>query len=323
MKKILSVHQPIVATYTSYGAIFSILPESALSWVMNNFIQIHYVYDWDIVTFDGHKLLMSNCPSIDYFNEEGNYCSEEAFSELKEKIIQSIDMDEYLYIYVDRFFVECSDFYQKYHMPHEIFIYGYDLTADIVYVGDNLRKGKFVFDTCSFYSILKAYCILQADIKFFKVIRKLRVCENTTCNLNINQIKYGLEVYLNSSETYTIVGEPSKMNYGIGIIDNIAEQILNNKGEDIDIRFFHLLYEHKLLMEMRVKYLIRWGRVDKEKINVKNFETIKGKAMILRNMVLKYNLSKRGRILSSIHSRLCEIKAMDVALLSALLDYIE
>ena len=72
MKKILSVRQPFVATYTSYGTIFSILPENALSWIMNNFIQIHYVYDWDMVTFDGHKLLMSNCPSIDYFNEEGN-----------------------------------------------------------------------------------------------------------------------------------------------------------------------------------------------------------------------------------------------------------
>ncbi len=323
MKKILPVHQPIVTTFTAYGAIFSILPESALPWIVNNFIQINYVYDWNVVTFDGHKLLMSNCPSIDYFNDEGDYYDEGSFSELKEKIIQSIDKDEYLYIYVDRFFVECSDYYQKYHMPHEIFVYGYDLSSDIVYVGDNLQKGKFVFDTCSFYSILKAYCVLQADFKFFKVIRKLRVCENNTCMLNINQIKYGLEVYLNSSETYTIVGESSKMNYGIKIIDDINKKILNNKGEDIDIRFFQLLYEHKLLMDMRVKFLINCGHIDQDKINVKKFEEIKDNAMILRNLVLKYNLSKKEGLLSSIHSRLCEIKAMDILLLSALLDYIE
>ena len=74
---------------------------------------------------------------------------------------------------------------------------------------------------------------------------------------------------------------------------------------------------------MRVKHLIRWGRVDKEKINIKNFEEIKGKAMILRNMVLKYNLSKRGEIISSIYRKLFEIKEMDVTLLSALLECIE
>lgn len=323
MKKILPVHQPIVTTFTSYGAIFSILPESALPWIMNNFIQITYVYDWNVVTFDGHKLLMSNCPSIDYFNEEGDFYSEDAFPEFKEKIIQSIDRDEYLYIYVDRFFVECSDFYQKYHMPHEIFIYGYDLAADIVYVGENLQKGKFVFGTCSFFSILKAYCVLQADFKFFKIIRKLRVCENTTCNLNINQIKYGLEVYLNSSETYTIVGEPSKMSYGIKIIDEFAEKILNNTGENIDIRFFQLLFEHKLLMDMRVKYLINCGHIDKDKINVKKFEEIKNDAMILRNVILKYDMSKKKRLLSSIYSKLCEIKAMDALLLPDILNYIE
>lgn len=46
MKKILPVHQPIVTTFTSYGAIFSILPKSALPWIMNNFIQITPVYNF-------------------------------------------------------------------------------------------------------------------------------------------------------------------------------------------------------------------------------------------------------------------------------------
>lgn len=76
-------------------------------------------------------------------------------------------------------------------------------------------------------------------------------------------------------------------------------------------------------MEIRVKYLIKCGHLDKEKISVKEFAAIKDKAMILRNVVLKYNILKKEKILFSIHNKLCEIKTMDIALLSALLDNIE
>ena len=56
-KKVLAIHEPLISTYTSYGAIFSIIPRSAMPWVLNNFIQINFVEAWGMATFDFHKLL--------------------------------------------------------------------------------------------------------------------------------------------------------------------------------------------------------------------------------------------------------------------------
>ena len=49
-KKVLAIHEPLISTYTSYGAIFSIIPRSAMPWVLNNFIQIRHGA-WQRLTF--------------------------------------------------------------------------------------------------------------------------------------------------------------------------------------------------------------------------------------------------------------------------------
>ena len=45
-KKVLAIHEPLISTYTSYGAIFSNIPRSAMPWLLTNLIQINFVEAW-------------------------------------------------------------------------------------------------------------------------------------------------------------------------------------------------------------------------------------------------------------------------------------
>lgn len=322
-KKVLAIHEPLISTYTSYGAIFSIIPRSAMPWVLNNFIQINFVEAWGMATFDFHKLLLNNCPSIDLYTEREVSNPECQTEGLKNKIIEGIDSNYYLFFYVDRYDIECAEEYQKMHCFHEIFVYGYDLEQNQVYICDNFQDGKFIQTSCSFQSISRSYGKILSQESFMKKILYLKVCENTFCKLNIKKIEYNLRAYIRGEETYSIIGEPTKIEYGVSVIDLYVDYISKIDGQWIDQRFFHLLYEHKTLMEMRVRSLLQLGYVDEKDIDIEEFVEQIQRALILRNLVIKYNLLRDEDLTCKICNKLLELRRWDVMLISLLLWSIE
>lgn len=306
MKKVLQVAEPIINTFTSYGALFSILPESAAPWLMNNFIQLNYVYIWKMVTFDSHRMLLSNCPSIDYYEVPRSILLSN-HQEFKDIIMKAIDRGEYLFFYVDRYYLSITEMYMREHYQHEIFLYGYDLDNNLVYVGDNFMQGKFSFQQCSLNELIRGYMDIEIKYPFMSSIRFLTVHENEECKLNIKQIIHGLDSYINSKEIFDIKVQLDML-YGISIYDLFLKRI---RDADLDIRFFHLLYEHKVLMEMRVGYLLKHKYLIDEKSFVKRAKNLKEKALIMRNMVLKYYISKSKKLLEIIYNKLLNMKKED------------
>lgn len=317
MKKVLHIVEPIINTYTSYGALFSIIPQSAMPWVLNNFIQLNYVYNWNIATFDSHRMLICNCPAIDFYDVP----KEILFSNrnFKDIIIEAIDRGDYLFFYVDWYYLSLTEMYKKGHLAHEIFVYGYDTEENLFYVADNFINGKFSFEKCDFNELAQSYLYNNSDYSFVKSIRFLRVHENEGCNLNINQIIFGLKSYLNSSEIFNLDGQ-LQMLYGMSIIDFYLKKISSLNEEIIDIRFFHLFYEHKLLMEMRVNYLQeKRVIIDNDKLGELANE-LKRDALILRNMVIKYNITKKRKNAIQVYEELIRIKEKDYTFCLQLLE---
>jgi hypothetical protein len=87
----------------------------------------------------------------------------------------------------------------------------------------------------------------------------------------------------------------------------------------IDIRMLHLLYEHKILMEMRVKYLLEYNYISEKYINLSEFEDIKDKFLQLRNVAIRYMINKKDELLYDIANRLHVLILSDKELLKKLL----
>ena len=76
-------------------------------------------------------------------------------------------------------------------------------------------------------------------------------------------------------------------------------------------------------MEMRVRSLLQLGYVDEKDIDIEEFVEQIQRALILRNLVIKYNLLRDEDLICKICNKLLELRRWDVMLISLLLWSIE
>lgn len=203
-KKNLYMRTPEVSTYTSYGCLFSIMDDRLWPWIYNNFIQITYAHTWGIFAFDNHVRLLSNCPGISYYEIPRTVVDYKWDKKIKNLIIEALEMDYYIYIYVDRYYLKQSSSYQKYPSPHEVLICGYDLNKSTFTIADNLENGKFIVTECTFDEVEKGYWAIKSNYDFMTNIRYLKKKKEYTCEINLPQIIFNIENYLISKKIMTL-----------------------------------------------------------------------------------------------------------------------
>ncbi|WP_440116389.1 hypothetical protein [Paenibacillus sp. QZ-Y1] len=304
-KKVLKLGEPVISTYTSYGTLTSIMNEDLWPWIFNNFIQVRYAHAWGIFSFDSHQFLLSTCPGIAYHSLPQDMVIKKWGKSLRDVITESIDMGYYLFIYADRYYIASTDFYQRGHLMHELLVYGYDLEHNLIYIADNLEDGKFIQSSCSLDELEEGYWTMSSEYDFWTEIRFLKPNQNLNYAIHVEQIISGMENYLNSSETFDLVRD-QKYDFGMQAIKRVFTDIENaaHAGETLDIRVFHLLYEHKMIMELRLAYLMEKGLIDSDVSFMECSTDLKQNYLTLRNIALKYNITRDVRTLGKISEKL-------------------
>lgn len=318
MEKKLQVKEPLISCYTSYGTLFSLIPESCLPWIFENFIQLAYAKMWGMLVFDNHRLLLANCPGIDFFVFPYELCQKLFGNSIKDLIINIIDTKEYIYLYVDRYYISFDhQNYQKHHFLHEIFIYGYNMKKDVFYAADNFKTGKFMFVEIPCKEICQGFKNATSKYNFTSYFRVLRINNNQKYEMDIDKVKKLISEYIHNVPSFDIKKEQD-MIYGIKVFDFLLELIHNN--DYLDIRAYHLIYEHLILMELRMKYIYKISQNEEYISFEKQIGMIKDKAFILRNCVLKYNISHNQHTLSTIKQNLMELKQLEFHIFSNILN---
>lgn len=303
-KKNLFMRTPEVSTYTSYGCLFSIMDDRLWPWIYNNFIQITYAHTWGIFAFENHVRLLSNCPGISYYEIPRIVVDYKWDKKVENLIIEALEMDYYVYIYVDRYYIKQSSSYQKYCSPHEVLICGYDLSKRTFTIADNLENGKFVVTECTFDEVEKGYWAIKSKYDFMTNIRYLKQNKEYTCHINLPQIILNIDNYLLSKKNYDLI-QDQEFDYGFDAYHRLFADILNaEKSFELDWRGFHLLYEHKILMEMRIKYLLDIEVISCSSSFLEAITKLKNDFLVLRNLVIKYNLTLDRNILERIKGNL-------------------
>jgi hypothetical protein len=308
VKNVLPVKKPLINTYTSYGALFSILPNGLDNWVYNNFIQLNYASGWKMYTFENHKYLISECPGLIYSVFPEFITRKSYFKSIRNMIRAIIDEGEYLYLYIDRYYLSVDKIrYMNYHFPHELFVYGYDFERGLAYIADNLLNGKFVFTTCPLEDIENGFNNIESEYEFMKMIRTIKVRSNVDYPLDMAQIRHGIFSFITSSPSYH-VNKEHDMLFGLDIFDSLHRQFSENKSF-IDVRALHLIHEQIMIMNKRVSYLIESDKLtSSSKLVLEELKGLMHGSLILRNSAIKYSVYNTDSLYNSIQEKILLLK---------------
>ncbi|ADL53833.1 hypothetical protein [Clostridium cellulovorans] len=323
-KKILHMNEPIINTYNSYGSILSMIAddENAWLWLYNNFIQIRYVYSWNSYFFDNHHLFFDNCPYFYHYNIPKSILLSKWNGSMKDFIVDSINGGLYIYLYVDRYYISESSSYNRASEVHEVFIYGYDIEDNSVYIADNLLDGKYIRTKVPFEEIENGYFNIKYKVDFFLNLHLFKKSEGAIVNFDFEQVVSSINNYLYSKKTID-VSFSEKCIFGLDAVERIVD-ILDNVSvqEDmyLDIRALHLFYEHKLLMKLRLEYMVNKGFLVNGEKFIEAYSSLNKNYGTIRNLALKYNITKMNNILLRISELLKDQIATEKMVLNELLD---
>ncbi len=308
-EKILDMQAPIISSYTSYGVLFSIMPETTWPWIMNHFIQIRYECGWGIFAFDNHQMFLSYCPCLESYIVPRKILKSYYKKSFKEFIIEVINQDNYLFLYVDRYYLPVFSKFHNKHSIHELLIYGYNLEKNEVYIADNLPNGKFGKAVCSFEEIFKAYWGINDESPDFQT-QFLVIKQNPKikCELDMEQIRLSLKNMIESRPTIDLFN-PQEHKFGFEALEymKVYTEEFFKKNHQIDIRPFHFMYEHIILMKLRVEYLFKESKcIEIQEIN-KRLEELEDEYTHIRNKSIKDNITRRFENIDEISNKLEKI----------------
>jgi hypothetical protein len=317
ISKILPITRPPIIGYVVHAFPLSIIfnHNKCMPWFSCNYIQLicntklknNFFDFFALCTATEIPWVNSIYPGIPWLNTYSidNYTLIDCDININQLIINSLMRDNYMVCHLDEFFVPNRPTYQKEHYFHENMIYGFNNNKNEYDILGFDNKGIFNSTKISYAQFEQASIDLASknhDLKF------LSLKNDFSYNLDLNCIINQLLDYLNgenSSSGYTILRNPTRdFVYGTKIYNQLIKYLrllYNNIGVS-DIRPFHILWEHKKCMVLRIEYIMYSYKDTASTLEevYTEYLTIERICFSIRSLFLKYTITSRIQIIEKI-----------------------
>lgn len=334
MQKILEVQNPIIRCYPHHASLIACLMSNdfELNEILPYYIQI--VYDKDIERCDFNYGMdplnyIKNYPYVD------SYCYKREVIKKKWKtysefIEEMIEEDCYIYLLIDTFFVSAyKEWYKKYHLIHDITIYGYD--ENYFYVADTFENGIYSFSKIEKSEIDKG----EIDENIFDWLDgvhcwKLKEKMNLCITMDPKLVKKSLKEYLNCNKTFACThiewnrrGDKRRpFSYGLDVYDELVNYV-SKERKYLDVIIPYVLCEQKKVLKYIIEVLESQYNIKNYMTQKNNMETLLNHNIILQNLFIKYNVSKKENIKMQILKHIKAIRDVEVDYLTELINNIK
>ncbi len=302
------------------GVLYAVDPQ-AMIWVHNYFVQLQYNIHNKNCSFNFYKGEVE-FPRL-YFDSE---CISKAtlldfHIPITEFIKYKIENGYYVRFDLDGYYLPNQRTYQKEHFWHDILIYGY---ADGIFqtagYDAQMRYGAAVISEdvikAAFYSkLFSERSIPGKNITLFRrgiSGRKLEIDTMLIYDQLFDYIYSG-----NTAERYGFYDPTGgKKIFGLSACEQLKNLL---GGYSLDVRPFHILWEHKVCMQARIQFLSDSGLISDKKKEIKLYQKLVHDAFLIRNKVLKvmvkYDVESVEHIQNMLDKLIYEEKCLLVGLL--------
>lgn len=322
---------PIVTPTPIYYSLFAadklsmiMLNKNAQNWIYNNFIQlVFYKENLKKFRFDSHCVAIwpVDTMKMDYtganlFLRE-YHINDKIYNLTRENLIENIkswiDRGFYIIGNVDVTKLKGTRYYGKPPFCHSAMIIGYNKTQ--LYQFDFSEKGNLgiirianddFIDSVFSESLEMIFRNRKhMDVRYNFSLFELKDEFRSECKLDTEVIKFWVKSYIDCADcgiTTDFFMRREELASGFDVYDNVNRiiEIMANEHQEIDYRMFHAIYEHKLIMRERVKFLLEKGYLDGDFNLLFMCEENVKFAEIIKNYVLKYNFKQSENCLIQI-----------------------
>lgn len=303
--KILNIPQPPVTSYPAIANTMSILWTNkmvAMPWISDHFIQLlgrkttHTRYQLHGTFHEAelgyNKPIFLGCPLIETSRVERTIMGYPKFDILS-YVRFCIEQNSYIHMCLDRYYISSTEQYQKKHHLHSILIFGYDDKHRCIHARDFLNN-KYVDFEISYKDFRNSYRFLDDNTTkdYQKYISVLKY-KPYSYRFNLNKMIRNYREYLSGTDSSNVYADDpvySDLSFSMGIrYYDVLEHLLHEDA--VDIRPFHVLCDHKVLQQLRIRYLIQNDYLKNSSSVEELAESIKNKSTILKNIALKRNIT--------------------------------
>ena len=299
-----------------------------------------YIFNWKLL----RKMLLADmmpgssslkeCPyllfSLMTKEQVESYCGD-----ILTFIKKTINLGGYVYGVFDEAKILC-DSGADYKFPHELFIYGYDDEEQQFYVGDFTFGEHYSYSKVSYSDVRNGYDTItaQEDHIFkddYKGRRGIYVIQknlaDTYYELDTQYIKDTIIEYLESKDTknhFRMMRNRFKDTvFGVDVYDAVLKQIgkqLSAEDPDFDIRALHILYDHKVLMMERLKYMMDHGYIEFNGDILNDYMEVENTMLTARNLLIKTSITGKVDCMDRFEKYLMGAKEKEIAVLGKVVE---
>jgi len=318
---ILPVTFPAVSSFPAETYVLLILLNYSQTedWIYNNFVNLYGYITNENFIYQAFTLdeIRKVCPFISLSELRNREFIEDNFNGIIQFIKKCIASGYYVTIQYDQYFLRHTLNYNRVHRMHELFIYGFNDEAEKFYVSDFFYNSKLSSQEVSFSELEESVKHVPSEIFGIDLLKFIDVNYEFNYDIFIKD----LNDYLNSTRTVLCYEENcltppeihrlSEGGYVFGIsnydlINKAFSQVID-RGHDNGfgdiyyriLRSAHALYNHKVLMLERLKFLQKKGmQVNAD--SILNYERIVELCQTNRNLSIKYRVTRDASIVQKI-----------------------
>ena len=312
LKKVLPCAFPPITSYPLIANMMSVLwtyKEQTMPWIVDRFIQL--VGRKDILpqksaigTFyeyesSYNRPMFLSCPYLYSSRFDRTVLSNniESFTCFAKSCIEE---GYYLHACLDHYYFTDSPVFQRERYIHPTFIYGFDDEVSKFnirdFFKDKYREGIAFYSELDFSYKNVDYQVKHEYLSYISIFKYRSV----HYEVNIDKIRNDYGESLNGCDTRNVYREDyiyrtSELSYGIKYYDFLSDILASN---NIDLRAFHVLVDHKTIQRIRIQYLNEKGYIKNSNKVFEAHEQLEKNCLLLRNMAIKAILTKNPNIVS-------------------------
>ncbi|MBB3114041.1 hypothetical protein FHS18_006157 [Paenibacillus phyllosphaerae] len=322
----LAMKYPPITSYPYIANLLSVVlnDEDAEEWFYSEFSQLEMPDNVHRTRLDFNtSLLWKSCPFIYY--QRMSRTMVDASGSLENFIIQAIGNGNYVYFLGNYYHNPLSEAYQTNYFLHDIFIFGYDRERRVFHVADFFKDQKYSYEELSFEDVGRMYVGVRAGDDWLEGVELISP-RKKVFRFKPDQIREKLMDYIEGVRPVSIVHVPAEHYkhcwvFGSGVYSQLSYymSLLSQNLIHFDIRPFHVLYDHKVAMRLRIEFLEERSLLPKEMEFSVQYKDIENRAQSLRNYIIMRTKSPSlSKHVDSICGKLMQLKADELELLAGI-----